>query len=103
MVELALPKNSRVQKGRHYPAPAGAKTLKSFRIYRYDPEGTGNPRWDTYDVDVAACGVEIIASRGTDEIEKRHAAVRAGLANSIKVAGDKVDHGKRRLARGTSA
>ena len=60
MVELALPKNSRVQKGRHYPAPAGAKTLKSFRIYRYDPEGTGNPRWDTYDVDVAACGPMVL-------------------------------------------
>ena len=60
MVELALPKNSRVQKGRHYPAPAGAKSVKSFRIYRYDPEGTGNPRWDTYEVDVAACGPMVL-------------------------------------------
>jgi succinate dehydrogenase / fumarate reductase iron-sulfur subunit len=60
MVELALPKNSRVQKGRHYPAPAGAKSVKSFRIYRYDPEGIGNPRWDTYEVDVAACGPMVL-------------------------------------------
>ena len=50
MVQLALPKNSRVQKGRHFAAPAGAKNVKTFRIYRYDPEGTENPRWDTYDV-----------------------------------------------------
>ncbi|HRD27836.1 MAG TPA: succinate dehydrogenase iron-sulfur subunit, partial [Caulobacter sp.] len=56
MVQLALPKNSRIGKGRHYPAPQGAKRVKTFRIYRYDPEGSENPRWDTYDVDVDACG-----------------------------------------------
>ena len=56
MVQLALPKNSRVGKGRHYPAPQGASRVKTFRIYRYDPEGSENPRWDTYDVDVGACG-----------------------------------------------
>jgi succinate dehydrogenase / fumarate reductase iron-sulfur subunit len=56
MVQLTLPKNSRVGKGRHWSAPAGAKKVKTFRIYRYDPEGTENPRWDSYDVDVDACG-----------------------------------------------
>jgi succinate dehydrogenase / fumarate reductase iron-sulfur subunit len=56
MVELLLPKNSKVGKGRHHPAPAGAKTVKRFAVYRWDPEGTGNPVWDTYDVDVDACG-----------------------------------------------
>jgi succinate dehydrogenase / fumarate reductase iron-sulfur subunit len=60
MVELTLPRNSKVGKGRHYPAPAGAKTVKRFRIYRWDPEGTGNPVWDTYDVDVAACGPMVL-------------------------------------------
>ena len=56
MVELTLPKNSQIKKGRHFPAPAGAKTVKTFRVYRYEPEGTENPCWDTYDVDVDACG-----------------------------------------------
>jgi succinate dehydrogenase / fumarate reductase iron-sulfur subunit len=56
MVQLTLPKNSKVGKGRHWSAPAGAKTVKTFRIYRYDPDGTENPRWDSYDVDVTACG-----------------------------------------------
>ena len=60
MVELALPKNSRVQKGRHHPAPEGAKKVKTFRVYRYDPEGVENPRWDTYDVDVEACGPMVL-------------------------------------------
>ena len=60
MVELALPKNSRVQKGQHHPAPAGAKKVKTFKVYRYDPEGSENPRWDTYDVDVEACGPMVL-------------------------------------------
>ncbi len=60
MVKLTLPKNSRVGKGRHHAAPAGAKRVKTFRIYRYDPEGTENPRWDTYDVDVDACGPMVL-------------------------------------------
>jgi succinate dehydrogenase / fumarate reductase iron-sulfur subunit len=60
MVELLLPRNSKVGKGRHHPAPAGAKTVKTFKIYRWDPEGAGNPVWDTYDVDVDACGPMVL-------------------------------------------
>ncbi|MFL5295592.1 MAG: succinate dehydrogenase iron-sulfur subunit [Phenylobacterium sp.] len=60
MVELALPKNSRVQKGRHHPAPVGVAKTKTFRIYRYDPEGDENPRWDTYEVDVEHCGPMVL-------------------------------------------
>jgi len=60
MVELRLPKNSRVTKGRHHPAPAGAQKTKTFRVYRYDPEDAGNPRWDTYEVDVDACGPMVL-------------------------------------------
>jgi succinate dehydrogenase / fumarate reductase iron-sulfur subunit len=61
MVELALPKNSRVGKGKHFPKPEGytGKT-KTFRIYRYDPEGNENPRWDTYEVDVDNCGPMVL-------------------------------------------
>src|ERR1700742_2753222 len=60
MVQLTLPKGSKVTKGKHYPAPEGAKTVKTFKIYRYDPEGDASPRWDTYDVDVAACGPMVL-------------------------------------------
>ncbi|RAK59692.1 succinate dehydrogenase iron-sulfur subunit [Phenylobacterium hankyongense] len=60
MVQLRLPKNSRVTKGRHHPAPEGATRTKTFRVYRYDPEGEGNPSWDTYEVDVDACGPMVL-------------------------------------------
>ena len=60
MVELALPKNSQVKKGRHHPAPEGATKVKTFRVYRYEPEGDENPRWDTYDVDTSQCGPMVL-------------------------------------------
>ncbi|HEY0647598.1 succinate dehydrogenase iron-sulfur subunit [Phenylobacterium sp.] len=57
MVQLTLPKNSKIKPtGKHYPAPAGATHVKTFKIYRYDPDSGENPRWDTYDVDVSTCG-----------------------------------------------
>src|SRR5437867_40645 len=60
MVQLTLPKGSEVRKGRHVPAPEGAKQVKTFRIYRWDPEGGGNPRWDSYDVAVDQCGPMVL-------------------------------------------
>jgi succinate dehydrogenase / fumarate reductase iron-sulfur subunit len=60
MVELTLPKNSVVKKGEHFPAPAGAKKVRRFKVYRYDPDGGANPRWDTYDVDLDACGPMVL-------------------------------------------
>ena len=60
MVQFTLPKNSKITKGKHHPAPAGAKTVKAFKIYRFDPETGANPRWDTYDVAVDQCGPMVL-------------------------------------------
>jgi succinate dehydrogenase / fumarate reductase iron-sulfur subunit len=60
MVEFALPANSRVQPGKTYKAPAGAKNVKVFKIYRYDPDAGTNPRLDSYEVDLDACGPMVL-------------------------------------------
>ena len=60
MVEFALPKNSRVQPGKSYSAKPGAKQPRTFKIYRYDPEGNQNPRVDTFEVDLADCGPMVL-------------------------------------------
>ena len=60
MVQLTLPKNSVVGKGKRHRAPSGAGRLKLFRVYRYDPEGTENPRWDEYEVKVDECGPMVL-------------------------------------------
>ena len=61
MVELALPKNSRVRVGRTWPKPASAAgTLREFRIYRWNPDTGENPRIDTYFVDEEDCGPMVL-------------------------------------------
>ena len=60
MVQLTLPQNSKVKKGKHTSAPEDAKQVKTFRVYRWDPETGENPRWDTYDVAVDQCGPMVL-------------------------------------------
>ncbi|MEZ6012442.1 MAG: succinate dehydrogenase iron-sulfur subunit [Hyphomonas sp.] len=60
MVQLTLPKGSQPKKGKTWPKPQGAKNLREFRIYRYNPEEGGNPRWDTYWVDMDRAGTMIL-------------------------------------------
>ena len=60
MVELTLPKNSKMKAGKVWPKPAGAKRLTEFRIYRWNPDGGENPRIDTYFVDRDDCGPMIL-------------------------------------------
>mgnify|MGYP001187798589 FL=1 len=60
MAEFSLPANSRVQPGKTFPAKAGAKKPRKFRIYRYDPEEQKNPHVDTYEIDLAECGPMVL-------------------------------------------
>src|SRR5690606_1121718 len=60
MAEFTLPANSKVKPGKHWKAPAGAKDIRVFRIYRWDPETGENPRLDTYEVDLATCGPMVL-------------------------------------------
>ena len=60
MVEFTLPRGSRPIEGKTWPKPQAATRTREFRIYRYDPEGGGNPRIDTYFVDLDDCGPMIL-------------------------------------------
>ncbi len=60
MAKFTLPANSKVKKGRHFPAPAGAKNIRTFKIYRYDPDSGDNPRTDSYDIDLDTCGPMVL-------------------------------------------
>ena len=60
MAEFTLPKNSKIsRKGRTYKPEAGKRT-KSFRVYRYDPETSANPRYDSYTIDLDTCGPMVL-------------------------------------------
>jgi len=60
MVQLLLPPDSRINpKGEVHKAPAEARSVRVFRIYRFDPGG-GTPRVDTYELDMDACGPMVL-------------------------------------------
>ena len=52
--------SSRIERGKTWPAPAGATRVRKFEIYRYDPESGKNPRIDTYEVDLDTCGPMVL-------------------------------------------
>ena len=39
MAEFALPANSKIVAGQTYKAPAGAKNIRTFKVYRWTPAG----------------------------------------------------------------
>jgi len=60
MAEFTLPKNSKVLKGKKYPAKAGTKNVRTFRVYRWNEEDGQNPHIDEYEVDMDACGPMVL-------------------------------------------
>jgi succinate dehydrogenase / fumarate reductase iron-sulfur subunit len=60
MAEFRLPANSRIRPGKTWPAPDGANRTRRFVVYRYDPDGGGNPTLDTYEVDLDRCGPMVL-------------------------------------------
>ena len=60
MAEFTLPKNSKIKPGKHYPAKPAPKNVRTFRIYRWNPDDGENPRIDTYEVDMATCGPMVL-------------------------------------------
>ena len=59
MVQLTLPKNSQIKQGKTWEKPQGSN-LREFRIYRWNPDGDGNPQVDTYHVDMEDCGPMVL-------------------------------------------
>jgi succinate dehydrogenase / fumarate reductase iron-sulfur subunit len=60
MVEFNLPANSKIREGKTHPAPAGAGKIKTFKVYRWDPETGDNPSVDSYEVDLDTCGPMVL-------------------------------------------
>ena len=61
-----VPKNfgvraeSRINRGRAWPAPKGSVRTKRLEVYRYDPDTGENPRIDSYEVDLDDCGPMVL-------------------------------------------
>ena len=60
MVELSLPRNSKIKQGKTHKAKAGTKNIRRYQVYRWDPDTGENPSVDTYQVDMDSCGPMVL-------------------------------------------
>lgn len=60
MVQLRLPPHSRIKPGKAYKAAPGSTTLKTFQIYRWNPDTPDHPTYDTFEIDLAKCGPMVL-------------------------------------------
>ena len=47
-------------KGRVHKAPAGARDVRTFRVYRFDPDSGNGPRIDSFELDPKSCGPMVL-------------------------------------------
>jgi succinate dehydrogenase / fumarate reductase iron-sulfur subunit len=69
MVQLTLPKNSRIEKGKVWNQPDGDGEWKEFRVYRWNPDSDANPRVDTYWIDSERCGPMVLDAQRSESIQ----------------------------------
>jgi len=61
MVQLTLPRHSKITKGKNISAAeSGARRKRTFSIYRWDPDTGENPRMDEYEIDLDKCGPMVL-------------------------------------------
>lgn len=60
MVQLTLPKNSKITRGKSWDKQKSAKNTRKFHVYRWSPDDGDNPRIDTYTVDMDSCGPMVL-------------------------------------------
>jgi succinate dehydrogenase / fumarate reductase iron-sulfur subunit len=60
MVEIALPANSKINKGVVHAPKGDIKKPRNLKIYRWNPDDEQNPRVDTYTIDEDDCGPMVL-------------------------------------------
>ena len=60
MVQLTLPRNSRIKTGKIWNGPESKGKWKEFRVYRWNSEDGENPRIDRYWINLAECGPMVL-------------------------------------------
>ncbi|MEY4837781.1 MAG: hypothetical protein RLZZ475_1640, partial [Pseudomonadota bacterium] len=59
MATFTLPKNSKINSAGKVHKASGGR-VKSFKIYRYDPDSGQNPRYDKFEINLDECGPMVL-------------------------------------------
>ena len=97
MVELTLPRHSKVKVGKTWNPSENGKSLRKLQIYRWDPDAGGNPRLDTYFIDPEDCGPMVLDAliKIKDEIDPTltfRRSCREGICGSCAMNIDGRNH-----------
>ncbi len=60
MRAMKLPILENIEAGKHLTAPAGARRVKRFKVYRYEPDSGKPPQLDSFDIDLTRCGPMVL-------------------------------------------
>ena len=63
MVQLRLPAKSRIKPGKVHQLPPESHpsaNVRTFEVYRWNPDQPDNPVYDTFEIDMTACGPMIL-------------------------------------------
>ncbi|NMM45561.1 succinate dehydrogenase iron-sulfur subunit [Rhodospirillaceae bacterium KN72] len=87
MAEFSLPANSKIGKGKSWPAKTGGKNIKKFNIYRWNPDDGKTPQVDTYEIDLDECGPMVLDAlikikNETDQTLTFRRSCREGICGS---------------------
>jgi succinate dehydrogenase / fumarate reductase iron-sulfur subunit len=55
---FGVTEESKIGRGKAWPAPTGVTRTKTFEIYRYNPNSRRGPQVDTFEVDLDDCGTD---------------------------------------------
>ena len=60
MVQLTLPRNSKIKRGKTWNERQGKGNWRQFQVYRWNPDDKENPRLDSYSVNLDDCGPMVL-------------------------------------------
>ncbi len=60
MVEFSLPRNSKPTVGKHHACATKSDALRTFQVYRWNPDDGQNPRIDSFELDLNDCGPMVL-------------------------------------------
>jgi succinate dehydrogenase / fumarate reductase iron-sulfur subunit len=94
MVQINLPKDSEVTKGKYYQDKTGSKNIRKVNVYRWDPSTGENPRLDTYEVDMDNCPSKVldILNKIKNEIDPDISLSKIVCARSLWIL--RYEHGR---------
>ena len=60
MVEFSLPRNSKPTQGKHHACTTKSDAVRTFQVYRWNPDDGHNPRIDSFELDMNECGPMVL-------------------------------------------